>query len=884
MAPLRILLSKLFGLFRKARLEQQLDEDVRAHLEMLTEENLRKGMNPEEARYAALRQFGNVGSMKEECRETWSIRIIEELSQDIRYGLRQLRRNPGFTAVAIITLALGIGATTALFSVVYGVVLNPLPYSDSNRLVVLIAHNIKSTSPWVRYARVSPAELLDYREQNHVFDQLFGGRHETVRLTGTGLPEWMNAARLTGNFFQSVGGKPLVGRTFTPADCKPGAPPVIVLSYKTWVGKFNRDPKVVGRTLILDHRPTTVIGVTPPRFTFLGGEAFLPEILSHAESSQNAHPLFLYGHLKQGVTLQQANVDVGLLARRFRQIYPKDHPKDVTFYILPLVQAVVQRPRRIMFFVLFAGVGLLLLIACVNVANLLLARGSMRRHEIAVRATLGASRGRLVRQLMIESLMLAASGSVLGCLVAWSGLADLASLIPPWDMPSEAVIRVNFPVLLFAVGLAVVSTLLFGLAPAALTTRKKLQSDLNLSGRTGGGSHGGHHWIRNPLVASEVALSLVLLTGAGLLFRSFWTFQHIQWGINANNLLGVFIVLPEERYKTPEQRNQFYLDALRRMPTLPGAVSASLGWPTWDDNGSAQLEVGGQSGAESRTVWFQLAGDQFFKTLGIPAFAGRTISRDDLLQGRHVVDVNRAFVNKYFAGGNALGRQIKLKLPAWTVPPKDTGFEIVGVVADTTVLEMSGPVSKPKVFLPFTVTGSRWGMIYIRTARPPAGLTNVVRKQFASMDEEVPISTATVKEGLSAHGIEPRFITSMLVGFALLGMVLVCIGIYGVLSYSVSQRTHEIGVRMALGAQAGDVRRMVLIWGLRWLAIGIGIGVPASIALAKVLQNRFWGITSADPLTMVVVSLVLIAVGLVACYIPARWASKADPMVALRYE
>ena len=881
MTPLRVLLSKFIGLFRKAQLEQQLDEDVRAHLEMLIEENLRRGMDLEEARYAALRQFGNVSCMKEECRETWSIRIIEELIQDVRYGLRQLRRNPGFMTVAVLTLALGIGANTAIFSVVYGALLNPFPFTDSHRMAVLISHDTREPEA-ARFAWVSPAEFLDYREQNHVFDWVIGGSGDGVLVTGMGLPQWMGVARLTGNFVQSVGGKPVVGRTITPADCQPGAPLVVVLSYKTWVSKFNRDPKVVGRTLILDHQPTTIVGVMPPRFVPLAAEAFLPEILAHAKSSNQEYYLDVIGHLKPGLTFQQANVDIALLARRFARIYPEDHPKEVTFTAEPLVRAVFSPETRRTMFVLFGGVGLLLLIACVNIANLLLARVSARQHEIAIRAAIGASRARLVRQFLVESMLLAAGGSILGCLIAWSALGRIVALMPDSYIPSEAVIQINFAVLLFAAGVGVVSTLIFGLAPAVIAARKDLQTALSISTRVGGES-GGRHWLRNPLVVSEVALSLVLLTGAGLLFRSFWTLQHIKLGYNPNNVLRAAVSPLPDHYKTVEARNRFFLEALRRVRALPGVASATLGRPAMSFAPTAQVEIAGQSSTGAQTVWFRVVGDQFFKTMGIPLLAGRTISEQDMTESRPVAVVNRAFTNKYFAWTSSLGRQVKLKPPAFFPPMKVAGFEIIGVVGDTAHAHGETSV-QPQIFIPFTVAGTPWGMVFARTAGNPAALTNPVRKVFAAIDKELPVDAAPIRNDLQDWYIEPRFVMGTLLGFALLGMVLVCVGVYGVLSYAVSQRTQEFGIRMALGAQVADVRRMVLAWGLRWLAIGIGIGIPASIALEKILRNRIWGIKSADPLTMVVVSLVLIAVGLVACYIPARRAAKVDPMVALRYE
>jgi putative ABC transport system permease protein len=866
--------------FRRSRIEREMDEEFRSHIKLRAAELERQGLSRPEAERRARIEFGGYQKYKDECREALGTRLLQELIQDFRYGLRQLRRNPGFTVVVILTLALGIGATTAIFSVVYGAVLNPFPYTDSHRMAVVISHDEGGPGS-VHFAAVSPAEFLDYREQNHVFDWVIGGTGDGVIVTGTGLPQWMDVARVTGNFFQSVGGKPVVGRTITPADCKPGAPPVVVLSYKTWVGKFNRYPKVVGRTLILDRQPTTIVGVMPPRFVPFAGEAFLPEILSPADTSSRRNSLFVIGHLKPGVTFQQANADIVMLARRFARTYPKDHPKEVSFTAEPYVRAVFNARDRSTILVLFGGVGLLLMIACVNVANLLLARVSTRQHEIAIRSALGASRARLVRQFLLESLLLAAGGSVLGSLLAWSGLGALVALIPDWYIPSEAVIQINFTVLLFTAGVAVTSTLLFGLVPALIAARKDLQIALSVSGHTTG-QNPSRHWLRNPLVASEVALSLVLLTSAGLLFRNFWMLRHVRLGYNTSNILRVFIGLPEDRYKTAEQKSQFYLEALRRLRTLPGTVSVTLGWPNLERARFAQVQVSGQSGTGTQEVWFRVVGDQFFKTVGIPLLSGRTISDEDLVQRRHVAVVNRAFVNEYFAGANPLGQQVKVKLPVRFPPIKSDGFEIVGVVANTTHFQFPDPVLRPQVFLPFTVPGASWNQADIRTAGNPAALTNAVQKLFAGLDKDLPVEVGPIR--LSDQMVEPRFITWMLVGFALMGIALVSIGVYGVLSYSVSRRTQEIGVRIALGAEASDVHRMVLMWGLRWLAIGIGIGVAASVAVEKVLQNRIWGLKTADPLTFIAVSLILVIVALVACYIPARRAAKVDPMVALRYE
>jgi putative ABC transport system permease protein len=886
MTGLRVLLSKFTGLFRKARLEQRLDEDVRAHLEMLTEENRQRGMEPEEARYAGLRQFGNVSSMKEECRERWSIRIIEELVQDIRYGLRQLRRNPGFTAVAVLTLALGIGATTAIFSVIYGGLINPLPYKDCSRLAVLSSYD--PTGNYSEWAKVPPTEFLEFQRQNSVFDQVIGGSGEGMLLTGPHrLTSWFGGLRLTPNTFQVLGMEPILGRTFTTDDAKPGAPAVVVLSYRVWQKEFGGSPTIIGQTIVLNKQATTVIGVMPKRFKWYGGapgpSGWLPADFSLTEKGEQSQTTPVVGHLKPGVTFAQASADLKVIAKRLARADPKSYPKGIIYSVVPLTKAFTEEESRRTLVILLGGVTLLLLIACVNVANILLARASTRHHEIAVRAALGAGRARLVRQFLLESLLLAIGGAVIGCLIAWCGLNDLVSLIPIWYMPYESTIRMSVPVLLFTAGIAVLSTLLFGLAPAVLAVKKDIQAPLKASARAGGASR-GHHRLSNLLVVSQVILSLVLLTGAGLLFHSFWTLRYLNLGYNISNALSAWAPLPAKQYKTVEQRNQFYLEILRRVRALPGVVSATLDLPQLNAAIAARVDFPGQSGGGNQDTWFRLVGDQFFKTLGIPLLAGRTISEGDLVQNRHVVVVNRAFVNKYSAGENPLGRHIRLRPPAWFPPISDNEFEIVGIVADTMHADEWEPTVKPQIFLPATICGLPWERVVVRTAGNPTALLNAVQKQFAAVDNGLPVSADLLRHDFLYWYTAPRFLLAMLAGFALLGMVLVSIGVYGVLSYAVSQRTQEFGIRMALGAQVADVRRMVLMWGLRWLAIGIGIGVPASIVLEKVLRNRIWGIKSADPLTMVVVSLVLASVGLAACYVPARRASKVDPMVALRYD
>jgi len=815
---------------------------------------------------------------------------------DLRYALRMLRKNPGFTAVAVLTLALGIGGTTAIFSVVHGALINPFPYRDMHRLAVLVARSAAGT-----YAEmVSAREWLDYQQQNHVFEEVMGDRATFILLTGSGAAQYCWGHWVTTNTFRVLDARPLLGRVFTDEDGKPGAPPVVILSYKTWQSKFGGDPGIIGKTLILDHQATTVIGVMPlgfgriPHSTGLSLALWLPKTISrgHAADPYTALPYYnLAGRLKPGISIEQAASEMAVLGKRFATAYPRDHPKDVTYTVEPFTKAFTQG-LRYRLYILLGAVGLLFLIACVNVANLLLARATGRQKEFAIRASLGASRVRLVRQLMIESLLLAISGAVLGCLLAWDVLGGLVAIIPDAYIPSgftsavahnEAVISMNGPVLLFSLSVAVFSALLFGLAPALHAAGAKLQEPLTATSR-GAGESRSHGRLRNLLVASEVALSLVLLTGGVLLMRSFFAQQHADLGYKPDNVLPIRSILPEDRYKTAEQRNRFCLESLRRMRALPGVVSAALGGcgylggMVWGQN--APIEIAGKSSAEHQEAWQWFVGDRFFETLGIRLLQGRTISEEDYQHARKVAVVNRAFVNRYFAGENPLGRQVLSSSEEYGI--KKELFEIIGVVADTRHSDDTELTILPSIFLPYTGTTN---VILVRTAADPIRLLNSIRREFAAIDGEVPVEAEkTLRDDLAYMYTEPRFVLTILVAFASLGLMLVTIGVYGVLSYHASQRTREIGIRMALGAQAAEVRWLVLKAGLRSLLLGIGIGVPASIALAKILQNRIWGIKSADPLTLIAVSLLLTAVGLVACYIPARRATKVDPMVALRYE
>jgi putative ABC transport system permease protein len=883
------LLNRLRSLFRRGKLESDLDDELKFHVEMKVRENIAAGLSEQEARLAALRKFGNVTRAMEETRTAWTLPRLESVFQDIRYGLRMLAKNPGFSLLAVLTLALGIGGTTAIFGVVYGALLNPWPYKDTDRLAVLVGHD--GNRPDSNYIDSSnPSEFLDYQEQNHVFDQVIGGTMENVVLTGQGLPGSWPGLWVTPNTFQVLGVAPILGRTITPDDGRPGAPPVVVLSYRLWQKEFGGNPAIVGRTLVLNRRPTAVIGVMPPHFRWYGGggaEYWFPASFSKGDPGNMWRPTAVIGRLKPGVTLAQASTEFALLAQRFASAYPIYHRPGTTFSVEPFTDAMISRKSRTTFSLLLGGVGILFLIACVNIANLLLARATAREKEIALRAALGAGRGRLVRQLMIESLILATCGAALGGAFASIGMSTLVAFFPPWYIPQEAAIRTSSTVLLFTAGIAILSTLLFGLAPAVLAVRKDLQPPLKESCRSGGESR-GHHRLHNLLVVGEVALSLILLSGAGLLVQSFLTLRGVELGYNPDHLLVATTDMPDYRYKTAEQRNQFCLEILRRVRAVPGVVSAAFGDPRPVDFGfgSTPFEIDGKPGAEKKSAWGRLASNGLFETLGVRLILGRTFSEEDAAQARKVVVINKAFATQQFGEENPLGRQIRAVPSAEkdARPVEQPWFEIVGVVGDT-IFAPDLP-AQPAIYFPYSENGyPQYSNLFVRTVTAPETMTNSLRREVASLDKEMPMDWTPLRSELSMSWFaEPRFVMAMVAGFALLGMVLVCVGVYGVLSYSVSRRTHEIGVRMALGAEAEEVRRMVMMSGLRWLAIGIAIGVPASVALAKILQNRVWGLKSADPLTLIAVSLVLAAVGLAACYFPARRATKVDPMVALRCE
>jgi putative ABC transport system permease protein len=812
---------------------------------------------------------------------------VGTLWQDFSYAGRMLRKSPSFTAVAILTLALGIGACAAIFSVIDNVLLEPFPYKDSRRLMNIEIHDTDRSEPGGREGFTTP-EFLDYAQQNHVFQGVIGDSNEDVLYTTPEGTERFNGHRVTPGTFELLGVPPLLGRGLQPDDYKPGAPPVFVLRYKTWAARFSSDPKLVNQSFILNGTPRTLVGVMPPRFAFGDADVWIPDPLERSSAStRDQFPIYwwLLAHLKPGVTISQAEADLNVVAHRLSKVYPKDYPKHFNVQVVSLADAVVGDFRSTLFIVL-AAVGLLLLIGCGNVASLLLARATTREKEFAIRSALGASRWRIVRQLLIESVLLAMGGAVFGCLMAWAGLRALIAVIPPDIIPAEAVIRMNAPVLLFALAVAVMTAVIFGLAPALQISRRDLNEPLRDTGKgvSGGFRHGG---VRNAVVALEVALSLTLLVSAGLLMKSFLALRQVHLGLRPDHVLVVRLPLPEDRYKTAEQVTSFFRPLLLRLKSLPGVVDATE-TSTLPPYGGipSDVEVPGKVHQEKWSTLFQLCSEGYFPTLRISFLQGRPFTESEVNGARKLAVVNQEFVRKYLGSDGPIGQRFHLLgLETFADPVHDAWFEIVGVVADVKNQGLQQPVI-PEVWIPYTVTGAARRGVLVRTAGDPLMMMKAVRSEIWATDRGVALTmTGTMESYINSFSYsQPRFGFLLMGIFAGIGLILVTIGVYSVIAYTTARRTHEIGIRMALGAQPQNILRLIVGQGGRMALIGIVLGLAASFALTRLLASMLFEVKPNDPLVFAAVSLLLFAVTLAACYIPARRAMRVDPVVALRYE
>jgi putative ABC transport system permease protein len=876
---LRALAAKLRGFLGGQQHDDEFDDEMHEHLQLLTERFVGQGMPREEARAAARRQFGNTTLLQEDRRELQTFPSIESLWLDLRYALRTLWKNRAFALVSIATLGLGIGAATAIFSVIDNVLLFPFPYKGSNRMVFAMIYGAQQNQEQGREAYTAN-EVLEFAESNHVFDGTTAAEDELVLYKHGEGTEQLEGARVTPGTFEFFGMPALYGRVLQPGDYEPGAPPVFVMRYKTWKARFNGDLSILNKTLVLNGTARTLVGIMPPRFGWYDVELYIPQKLVRA-SEPGFSAWFLVGRMKPGVSIEQARADLTVIAKRLATIYPKDYPAQFTILIKHVGEVVIGRFRQTLYTVL-AAVFLLLLIACSNVANLMLARATTREKEFALRAALGARRGRLIRLLMVESMVLAMAGAALGIALAWGGLKALVAVLPQDSIPAETVIELNTPVLMFTLVVAVMTALIFGLAPALQSSRRDLNDGLRDSGKGVGTGFQGR-WLRDVVVVGEVALSLTLLIGAGLLMRSFVALRRVNLGLQADHVFQAAVVLPEERYKTTEQVENFFRPLLARLKASPGVIDAaeSNALPPFSYEQS-KVEIPGKTHQEDWQTLFQHASEEYFRTLRIEFKQGRPFSEEEVNDARKVAVVNETFMRKYLANENPIGRRVQL-LSVDGIP--DPSFEIIGVVRDVTNSGLQALI-EPEVWVPYTIAASRQRVLIVRTTQDPRTMMDLVQKEVWSADSGAALAFADALEDRVNRFLYagPRFGFLLMTAFGCIGLILVTVGVYSVLAYSTARKTQEIGIRMALGAERGHVLGMVVRTGLRLVVVGMVVGLAISFVLGRMIGAQLEGVTAYDPVTLAATTLLLTVTAVFASWIPARRAARVDPVVALRYQ
>jgi putative ABC transport system permease protein len=808
---------------------------------------------------------------------TWSVEFL----RDIRIGIRHLAKSPGVTSISVLSLALGIMATTAIYSVIHAVVLDPFPYKDVDNLMSVRVWGAGQQGFRTYY---STDQFLEIAEGSTIFEGTIASTISDVLWVDGAEPQRLRGNYGTFNTFQVMGVQPLLGRTTLPDDARPDAAPVVVLGYRFWQRQFGGDPGVIGRQLRLNDKIRTVIGVMPKRFMWRGADVYLPITFERGRVVEGVRFVHLLGRLKPGITEAQAEVDLRPIIDDLKKKEPARFPDNSRVGLLSFKETFPSSIRENLW-ILFGAVGLLLLIACANVSNLLLSKASERQKEMAVRAALGASRSRLIRQLLTESLLIAVGGGALGVALAFGCLRAILAIVPPNTIPDESEIALNTQVLLFTVLVSVLTSIIFGLAPALHTSTSDLANPLRESGR---GLQGGSRQalLRKGLVIAEVALSLMLLVGAGLMMRTFIAVQDVELGFRTDRLLTVRIPLPDKRYPDRERRIAFFQDLLRRVSSVPGVQSVGLNSGVHPFGYfSAPVDVVGSSQQDSRRVVIHQINAEYPKALGIPLVAGRLFSESEVSGVRHLALVNQSFVRGRLDGREALGRVIRiprLKEPA--IGATDDSFEIVGVLKDTLNRGLTEEVV-PEVYLPFTVTGLADNLVAL-TQVEPAGITKAVMSQVYSIDKDQPVTDVSTIERALQEGVYagPRFNLALFGVFAALGLTLAAIGVYGVMSSSVAQQKHEIGVRMALGASPANISGMVVKRGAWLMLIGIAVGMAGSLMMARLLTRQIWNVSPFDPITFISVSLILLVAGLQACLWPARRAARIDPIAALRQE
>ena len=871
---------RLRSLFRSSRVEDELDDEVRFHLEQQIERDVAAGASPAAARAAALREFGGVDQIKEACRDERHVSPLDHMGRDVRCAARVLRREPGFSLVAIATIALGIGVSTAMFTVVYSVLARPLPYADPDRLTMV--YTVSDRGPFrFRDGSFTDAGYFEIKRSRSFTDLAAFGMSVSA-LTGAGEPGWIPRSDVTANLLPLLGARPALGRGFLADEDTAGHSAVALISDRLWRSRFATDHGILGRIVRLDGKSYTVVGVMPPAFGFPvspqalnSPDVWTPLVLDPAYT-RNAMRRVI-GRLAPGASIAQAEAE--LLTIGQHPIGGYERPGRGGIRVVDLKESLVGDVRRLLL-VFLGAVGLVLLVACANVANLLLARGAGRGKELALRAALGASRGRLIQQLLTESAVLAAVGGAAGLMVARAGIALLLQLVPANKLPRAAEIGMDAHVFAFTALLCLITALVVGTVPALVGAGKEVNEPL----REGAGrsTARGVTRLRSALVAAEVALVLVLLAGAGLLAKSFWRLQHVDPGFQPDGVLTIQIALPESVYRDVGPRRAFYEQVLTRMRGVPKAVDASLInlLPFGDMGWTGDFQIEGGTAPPDLIVGKPAVGGDYFKAVRIPLLRGRLFDDRDADGAPRVAIVSDIVAQRCWPGTDPIGRRLSMDSKSW--------LTVVGVVADVRQRNLAAQ-PQPMIYVPYH---QEWRAFFlanmaflVRVAGSPDGVAASMRDAVHAVDADLPLSNVAMFDQLLSRSIqEPRFRASLLLSFAAMGLVLACVGISGLVAYDVARRTREIGIRLALGASPGDVVALIMKRSLALVTVGVACGVPSALALARLLATFLFGVTPSDPSTLATVASAVVAAAVVAAFIPARRATRIQPAIALRTE
>jgi predicted permease len=890
---LRIFLSRCAALFRRRRLDEELDEELQMHLELAIEEHLRRGLQAEDARAAALREFGGVTQIQERYRERRGVPLLESGWQDLRFGLRHLRRNPGFALTVVLSLALGVGATVSVFSITYAVLVHPYPYADADRIVYPM---LTDPSGMLGMPELTGAQVRELAKAD-VAEKLSARINRNMALTDHDFPESVMASCQSGDSFPMLGVPALLGRNLGPADSRDGQEPqpVLMLNYKFWQRHFNGDPGVVGHTLELDHKQYTIVGVAGPRFGWGGNngniDVYLPQKLSNDLPADVS--FYVFFKLRPGITRAAADAQLQPLFERFAEEVPENFPRHFTVKVQRLKDGTIRSLGEILD-LLFAAVSLLLAIGCGNASILLLARGAVRQHELGIRSAAGAGAGRIFRQLLTESLLLSFAGSALGVVLAYSTLGGIIAWLPVSAFPNEADFHINMPVLLFSAGLALLTGMLFGVFPAVQMVTPEINPMMQASTHKIAGSVRGTR-LHGALIVGQIALTLLLLTAAGVAIEGFVRMMRVPLGYDPHAMVSVSIPLHENAYTQWAERVQYFTRLRDKVAELPGVVSVAISTnATPPDSGWNQtFALRGRPNNEEQKALVHFVGPDYFGTLHIPLLQGRLWDASEVKRGATLVLVNRSFAERYYPHGDALGQSLEVPglkgqpPDVLAAPGSDGWMEVIGVVADSVDDGVDKPI-RPAIFMPYGTFMFMGTQLLIRSRSDPEMILQSVRKQIAAVnaDQEALVHGNGDLEWWIRQ--EPdwarsRLLSGLFVAFAGLALVLAAVGLYSVVSYSVVQRTNEFGIRLALGAQRSDVAKIVLTSAGARVGPGIGIGFGLSVAFTHLIAH--WVENSGhDLLVITAVCLLLVVVSAVACLLPANRAASVDPMTALRCE